>query len=154
MKQIGIMSCLVCLLFWGCSKNTVNDTINDDEQQQTGQPADNTHDMDNMTIGLANIQHAQLIQDGTGPVKLSVLVKGYLADGCTEIHEISKSRNGDLFNIKITTMRPKDKVCTQATVPFERSVSLDAEELKAGNYTFEVNGFRGAFKLDVDNYTR
>jgi inhibitor of cysteine peptidase len=85
------------------------------------------------------------------PVQVHVGVRGYLADGCTEIDEMIQSREGNTFNVTITTTRPADAMCTMALVPFEQNIPLDVEGLPAGTYTVMVNGVSGTFELSVDN---
>lgn len=86
------------------------------------------------------------------PVQVSVNISGYLPDGCTEIHEINTTRDGNTFNIEIITRRPSgDVFCTMAIVPFEETIKLDVQGLAAGTYTVVAAGMRETFTLDVDN---
>lgn len=85
------------------------------------------------------------------PAKVHVIAKGHLPDGCTEINEIKTEREGNTFNINISTKRPRDAICTQAIENFTKKISLDVRGLKAGNYTVNVNGVNESFELPVDN---
>ncbi|HIH75616.1 MAG TPA: protease inhibitor I42 family protein, partial [Methanosarcina sp.] len=85
------------------------------------------------------------------PVQVNVIAEGYLPDGCTEIDEIETEREGNVFNITITTKRPKDAICTQAIENFSETIPLEVQGLSAGNYTVNVNGVTGSFELTVDN---
>ena len=85
------------------------------------------------------------------PVQIHVVAQGYLPDSCTEIDKIKTEREGNNFNINISTKRPKDAMCTQVIVPFNETITLDVQGLKAGNYTVNVNGVKGSFELAVDN---
>jgi hypothetical protein len=87
----------------------------------------------------------------SSPVQVHVLTKGILTDGCTEIGEIIKEREGNSFHVRLTTVRPADAICTQELAPFEESVPLDVYGLPAGTYTVEVNGVTDSFELSVDN---
>jgi hypothetical protein len=86
------------------------------------------------------------------PVQVSVSLRGYLSDGCTEIHRITSSRDGQVFTVEIETKRPTgDVACTMAIVPFERNISLDVQGLSAGEYTVKSGVLSETFTLDVDN---
>ena len=87
------------------------------------------------------------------PVQIHALVRGHLADGCTEIDQIESSRDLDkkAFEVSITTVRPADKICSSALVPFEETIPLDVRDLPAGTYTVDVNGVQGSFELQMDN---
>lgn len=86
------------------------------------------------------------------PVQVSVSLQGYMPDGCTEIHRITSSRDGQVFTIEIETKRPTgDVACTMAIVPFERNVTLDVQGLSAGEYTVKSGVLSETFTLDVDN---
>jgi inhibitor of cysteine peptidase len=85
------------------------------------------------------------------PVQASVNVKGNLPDSCTKIGKITTDREGNTFNVDISTTRPADQMCTQVLTPFEQNVSLDVRGLKKGIYTVKVNGVTATFELPADN---
>lgn len=85
------------------------------------------------------------------PVQVRVIARGNLADSCTEIGDISTSRNNDTFAITVMTKRPKDLVCAQVVSPFEEAVDLDVEGITVGTYTVDVNGVTDTFIVDTDN---
>jgi inhibitor of cysteine peptidase len=101
--------------------------------------------------GTATVETVQVMTLESFPVQIRVVAEGYLPDGCTEINEIKTERADNNFNINISTKRPKDAICTQAIVPFNETIPLDVQGLKAGNYTLNVNGVKGSFELAVDN---
>ena len=85
------------------------------------------------------------------PVQVRVNISGYLPDGCTKIHEIRSSRDGNTFTIMVKTETLSgDVMCTMALVPFEESVDLDVVGLPAGEYTVRVNELSTSFTLDTD----
>lgn len=102
---------------------------------------------------LANVESVELRILESFPVQVHAVVRGTLADGCTEIDEIEQSRDVEnrSFEVRITTARDPDKVCTQALVPFEETIPLDVRDLPAGSYTVDVNGVQASFELQVDN---
>ncbi len=81
------------------------------------------------------------------PVQVEVVVRGNLADGCTQINETLVSREGNQYQVILTTQRPPDAICTQALVPFEEIISLDIEDASPGEYTVDVNGVVDTFSL-------
>ncbi|VAW43043.1 hypothetical protein MNBD_CHLOROFLEXI01-4111 [hydrothermal vent metagenome] len=85
------------------------------------------------------------------PVQVNVRARGDLPDGCTTIDSVDSSRNGTTFDITVTTLRPAGRVCTQALVPFEETITLDVLNLVAGTYAVNVNGINGSFTLQVNN---
>jgi inhibitor of cysteine peptidase len=101
--------------------------------------------------GTATVETIQVMTLESFPVQIQVVAQGYLPDGCTEIDKVNTEREGNNFNINISTKRPKDAMCTQAIVPFNKTIPLDVQGLKAGNYTVNVNGVKGSFELSVDN---
>lgn len=102
-------------------------------------------------FGEALIDSIQVITSESFPVQIEVRVRGQLQDGCTSLDEIITERNGNDFQVRITTVRPADQICTQATVPYEEVVPLDVSNLVAGTYTVSVNGVNGSFTLDANN---
>ena len=85
------------------------------------------------------------------PVQVQAAVKGYMPDACTTMDEVKHARNGDIFEITLTTTRPADMACADMITPFEEVVTLDAAGLKAGTYTVTANGVSTTFTLQADN---
>lgn len=86
------------------------------------------------------------------PVQIQVSVVGYLPDGCVELVDISVEQDEMDFILSLNTRRPTgDVACTEALVPFEETVRLDVEGLKAGEYRVIAKDKEATFRLDVDN---
>ena len=87
------------------------------------------------------------------PARGAVVVRGYLADGCTSIVDMSMVIDEDagLFRIKLGTYRGGDAICSMALVEVEEVVELPILGLSAGTYTVEVNGETTTFELLIDN---
>ncbi len=85
------------------------------------------------------------------PVQVTVNVRGNLSDACTKIAEVTTTRDGNTFNIDISTSRPADAMCAQVLTPFEQNIPLDVKGLKKGTYTVNVNGTTETFVLAQDN---
>ena len=103
--------------------------------------------------GKADVEEVELQIMESFPVRVIVIARGNLRDGCTEIAELHTSfdEESKTFSVEITTVRDKDAICTQALVPLEERVELEVRGLPAGTYTVDVNGKRATFSLDVDN---
>ena len=101
--------------------------------------------------GEATVETISILILESFPVQVNVVAQGHLPDGCTEIDEIHQERTDQDFQVRITTVRPADAMCTQALEPFEETISLDVYGLPAGDYTVDVNGTAGEFALAADN---
>ncbi|MFW6115978.1 MAG: hypothetical protein ACOC7Y_02830 [Chloroflexota bacterium] len=106
-----------------------------------------------VTHGSAEVEEIDILILESFPAQVTVIARGYLRDGCTEIQEISQNFDAatNTFVIEITTVRPTDAVCTLALERFEETISLDVQGLPAGTYTVDVNGVSDTFTFSVDN---
>jgi inhibitor of cysteine peptidase len=148
MKILAVFLLICAVALSGCVEEGQNNTDTE--------PANNTSEDQNTSgegyvYGTANVDSVQIMILESFPVQIQVVAEGYLPDGCTEIDKITTEREENTFNVNITTKRPKDAICTQAIVPFNETIPLEAQGLKAGNYTVNVNGITGSFELTVDN---
>ncbi|MDI3341557.1 MAG: hypothetical protein QJR03_13620 [Sphaerobacter sp.] len=71
------------------------------------------------------------------PPQLFVDVQGYLPDSCTTAHEPEVTRDGNTFAVTILGERPPGVFCTQAIVPYQKSIALG--NVEPGEYTVKVN---------------
>ena len=101
--------------------------------------------------GNAVVESTEIIVLESFPVQIHVIAKGYLPDGCTEIDRVEEERDGNTLTVTITTKRPKDMMCTQAIVRYEKVIPLDVYGLKAGTYDVNVNTVTDSFELSTDN---
>jgi inhibitor of cysteine peptidase len=108
---------------------------------------------DGASDGGAHVDSVELVMLESFPVQVRAVIRGQLADGCTEIRgtRVDYDEASKTFQVAIETHRDSDQMCTQALVPFEESVSLDAHGLSAGEYTVEVQDQSASFELAVDN---
>jgi inhibitor of cysteine peptidase len=156
-KHVKIIAfvCFVCaVILSGCVNRGQNNTetkptanATPDGNATDGQETDGKE----YIYGTATVETIQVMTLESFPVQMRVVVQGYLPDSCTEINKIKTEREENNFNINISTKRPKEVVCTEAIVPFNETISLDVQGLKAGNYTVNVNGVKGSFELAIDN---
>jgi inhibitor of cysteine peptidase len=128
-----------------------SENMTDNSQGTNGTNNSQETDEEDYVYGTAKVENIQILILESFPVQVQVIAEGYLPDGCTEIDKIKTEREGNIFNISISTKRPKDAICTQALESFTETIHLDVQGLKAGNYTVNVNGVIGSFELAVDN---
>jgi inhibitor of cysteine peptidase len=148
MKILAVFLLICAVALSGCVEEGQNNTDTE--------PANNTSEDQNTSgeeyvYGTANVDSVQIMILESFPVQIKVVAEGYLPDGCTEIDKITTEREENTFNVNITTKRPKDAICTQAIVPFSETIPLEAQGLKAGNYTVNINGITDSFELTIDN---
>lgn len=113
-----------------------------------------TGDGENMVIGMADVNSIDILKAESFPVQVNVVAKGDLPDGCTTLGDAKQVYDGKSdFTITLETKRPIDATCTQALVPFEKTISLSAANgLAKGTYTVSVNGIMKTFTLETDNF--
>ncbi len=84
------------------------------------------------------------------PVQQNVFVKGELPNGCTYLNDPQQFREGNVFYVALST-RTEGEVCTEALVPYERTIPLETIGLPGGVYIVNVNGQEISFELEMDN---
>jgi inhibitor of cysteine peptidase len=134
MRLIAVLFIVITVALSGCVEDEQNNTTEEE-----------------YTYDMANVENIDILTLESFPVQINVIAEGYLPDGCTEINEIKTEKEGNNFNITLTTKRPKDAICTQAIESFRETIPLKVQGLSAGNYTVNVNGVNGSFELAVDN---
>jgi inhibitor of cysteine peptidase len=103
------------------------------------------------TVNASLVESVDILILESFPVQVHAVVRGNLPDGCTEIDEITQTRDDNQFELHIRTIRPTDTGCTLALAPFEEVVPLDVVGLKAGIYLVTVDGVTNSFELSTDN---
>jgi hypothetical protein len=96
----------------------------------------------------AMIEQVEAMLSEDDPTKMVIAIEGNLRDGCTEIVDVQTQVAEDEIVIQVLTVRPADRMCTQALVPFEEQVTVDVSDL-SGNYTLAVNAFSTTVDLDA-----
>lgn len=99
-----------------------------------------TNAADSIIIGTAMTDEVMIQQMQSAPLQVRVLVRGNLPDGCTRLDSAKVERNENMFNIRLDTRRPKNAVCTQALVPYEKIIPLDVSEVQNRQINVNVNG--------------
>lgn len=101
--------------------------------------------------GQANVEMIEVIMLTSFPLQVHVQVKGFLADPCSGIDEIQVSRDGNQFEVMITTESDPELDCIQVIEPFEQNIPLHVYGLPAGDYLVVVNGVEAEFTFFQDN---
>ena len=99
----------------------------------------------------AKVESIDIRRFETFPVRVQVTVRGSLPDSCTNIDQITQSRNGREIKIRVESISYRDDSCTEGRSSFEETIIVDIINLSAGHYVVEVNGLNGTFTLDEDN---
>jgi inhibitor of cysteine peptidase len=102
--------------------------------------------------GQAQVDSLEINLLGTPPsVRVQVVARGNLPDGCTKVTDISQKRDGNTFTVTLGTFRAPNVMCIQVITPFIQTVDLNVAGLKAGTYTVNVDGVSKQFTLSADN---
>ena len=101
--------------------------------------------------GTVLVEHISVSLLESFPQQAHVHVQGHLSDSCTIIDDSTSRRVGRAFFIAIDTAREKDALCTQALVPFTRTVPLDIFNLPQGRYVVQAGDTKATFTLDTHN---
>lgn len=76
---------------------------------------------------------------GLTGVAVEVLVKGAFPDACTELHEATQVRSGNLIEVTLRTRRPRGAICATVLRPYRFYILLDGR-FGPGPYTLKLNG--------------
>ncbi len=101
--------------------------------------------------GEAVVESVETVFLESFPLGVHAAASGYLPDPCTDIDEISVKREGNHFEVLITTLREAEVMCIQVIEEFEQNIPLDVYGLPAGDYTVTVNGIEAEFTFLQDN---
>lgn len=141
-----LLLCLVAVLA-ACS------LVNPEEQESPTPPVTETETAEEpeTVTGEANVESIEVLVLESFPVQVNVIASGALADGCTSLLDPTPRLEGNTFVVNLAARRVEDEVCAEATVPFDKVISLPVEGLSAGTYTVSVNGLTDTFTLETDN---
>ncbi|MEW5826267.1 MAG: hypothetical protein AB1778_05490 [Candidatus Bipolaricaulota bacterium] len=87
-------------------------------------------------FGVASVDSLLVeVADDQG-VRVSIVIKGTLRDGCTEIEAVKQAVEDRVITLTVATRRPLDAVCEPGEVPFTQIVPLSSlRTLRTGDYT-------------------
>lgn len=147
--RIGIAAALACALVLLVACNQGGQEAAPTTEAATATPTAPVSNEPARGQAMVNDVEVQILE--SFPVQVSVVARGDLPDGCTQIDEVISQQTDNVFRIAITTLRQPAATCTQALVPFEEVISLDVAGLPAGTYEVSVNGVTDSFTLETDN---
>ncbi|CAN5258079.1 hypothetical protein BH23VER1_BH23VER1_18650 [soil metagenome] len=102
--------------------------------------------------GEAIIESVRFLSLEAFPVEGFAYITGYTPDAATQVDQVIATRQGNRFEVSITTVRPRDAVAATVLVPFERRVPLDLAGLPRGHYTVASGDQSASFTLVRDNH--
>lgn len=87
-------------------------------------------------------------------IQVLLKVSGKFPNGCGQFGQINQRVIDNRFEITMHLAPvPDDAVCTDALVPYERTIPLQVYGLNEGTYEYEVNGGnKGSFTLTRNNF--
>ncbi len=98
--------------------------------------------------GTATVQSVEIQIVESQPLQANAIVRGQLPDnGCTTITSTSQARNGNTFQLTLTTTTNPLVECTITPTPFEQVMALDVNNLPTAKYTVNANGVEKTFEL-------
>ena len=153
MRNLLILFAVSAFLFSACNGyQPAREIASDDDSAAPKVDSSDRSGSDSVISSIAQVDEVQVQQMESFPVQIRVLVKGNLPDGCTQIDTAARVRREEnVFMVMLYTRRPKDAMCTQALVPYEKIIPLDVAGLEAGEFTVNVNGEVQTFKLLTKN---
>lgn len=106
--------------------------------------------------GLAIVQSVEVQFPEAQPLQVNAIVRGQLPDsGCTTIASVDQTRNGNTFQITLTTTTDPLALCALTLTPFEQVIRLDTTNLPPAPYVVNANGVQQPFELlprDMANF--
>lgn len=114
--------------------------------------SDDTEQVGSVITELANVESVTLIAIGQTPVKIHASIKGNYPNDCTLIYDIQQGWKEEVYELRIMTKRPvDDSECEPGPIPFEDLYEIPVFQLRAGEYTVDVNGVEEPLIFVFDN---
>ena len=91
------------------------------------------------TFETVNIRpEAAMLGTSQSGVPVEVLIKGAFPDACSELHDVTQQRAGNLILVTLTMRRPQGSVCASVLRPYRYYLDLDGLFVP-GPYTLRLN---------------
>jgi len=161
MKQRALAAILAAVTIWsGCLGIRRGETPPDerfghrvegidDEGRETvmvAPPDDST----GYRTDLATVESVTIRPGGAEPgltgVSVEALVKGAFPDACTELHDVTQVRSGNLLDVTLQTRRPEGAICAMVIRPYRFYVVLEGR-YDPGAYNLKLNGTSHPFEV-------
>jgi inhibitor of cysteine peptidase len=81
------------------------------------------------------------------PPQIMVKVDGWLPDGCSEVGDITQTRDGFSIDVSITIRRLSAGACIAIAPQVTRNIRLNGSFAESGSYRVRVNGVEKSFTL-------
>jgi len=100
-------------------------------------------------IGIAPIQIDQVEVEirESFPPQVAAHIIGTIGDGCSYLHAVKQTRDGNTITLSIERARRSADICTLIARLYDETIRLEGE-FPAGNYTLIVNDVETAFRID------
>lgn len=79
-------------------------------------------------------------------VPVEVLIKGAFPDACSELHDVTQQRAGNLILVTLTMRRPQGSVCASVLRPYRYYLDLEGM-YTAGPYSLKLNDSTHPFEV-------
>ncbi len=135
---VALLASVAVLLTTGCSPD---DFLPIDRDRPTAPEGEPIASPELLMVERVDVQVLESF-----PVQVQAVVHGSLSDSCTEIGEISQTREGNTVTVTIGANRPADAICAQVLEPFEQVIPLDGL-FPPGTYVVRVNGVETSFTV-------
>jgi inhibitor of cysteine peptidase len=99
----------------------------------------------------ASVDKVEIVFLESFPLQVLVTASGYLPNPCSWVDKIDVNREGQEFQVEITSGQNAGEICIQVEDAFVENIPLDVYGLSAGDYTVEVNGIKAQFTFTQDN---
>lgn len=99
------------------------------------------------TFETVTIRPAALISESAQQgVPVEVLIKGAFPDACSELHEVTQQRAGNLILVTLTMRRPQGSVCASVLRPYRYYLDLEGT-YTPGPYSLKLNDSTHPFEV-------
>ncbi len=155
MKNLSKYAWISLIIFLLLSACGVPDAAGPDQpvsSDDTPSPAETPAEGELVYSESAIVEEMDILFLESFPLQVMVNLKGQLPNGCVTVEEAKSERVDETtFVITLTTVQPKDAMCTQVLTPFEENVSLDVYGLPAGEYSVQAGDITKTFTFEQDN---
>jgi len=83
-------------------------------------------------------------------VPVEVLIKGAFPDACSELHEVTQQRAGNLVLVTLTMRRPQGSVCASVLRPYRYYLDLEGTFVP-GPYSLRLNESSHPFEVTTSS---
>ncbi|MAQ77085.1 hypothetical protein CL684_00975 [Candidatus Campbellbacteria bacterium] len=104
-----------------------------------------------LPLNIPSIDQTSIESSEGFPASHTLVVNGTLANDCVYLNNSEQTRDGNVFNVLLTTRIEDSGSCGTEPIAFEERIVLETIGLPAGVYVVDINGQELAFELETDN---